>query len=143
MNALGRMVQRQGRHEEALACFAEATRMAPANEHVQASVRRSLNRYIGNIGYPFAALMLLRLLAAVSPALAIGVLVAGAGYMITSRRARLAQLKERAPILHTLYHYRGRRSRPRRLIVRIVILGIVILGLSLIVLGLLLIATHA
>jgi tetratricopeptide (TPR) repeat protein len=111
MNALGRMLQHQGRHDEALACFQEATRLAPANDQVRSSILNSLNTYMSRAGYPLVVLILVWLMFAVRPVLGIGALIAGALYAVYQRRARLADLQERAPLLHTLYIHRGRTPR--------------------------------
>jgi tetratricopeptide (TPR) repeat protein len=114
MNALGRMLQLQGRHDEALHCFQEATRLAPANEQVRTSIRNSVNTYVGTAGYPLAALVVFWLMFAVSPVLGGGALIAGALYALFRRRARLADLRERAPLLHTLYIHGGTSRSFRR-----------------------------
>jgi tetratricopeptide (TPR) repeat protein len=114
MNALGRMLQHQGRHGEALECFQEATRLAPANERVRISVRNSLNTYMSHAGYPLAALILVWLLFAVSPVLGAAGLLGGIVYVLGLRHSRLAELKDRTPILYTLYTHRRRPGWVRR-----------------------------
>jgi tetratricopeptide (TPR) repeat protein len=127
INALGRMLQHQGRHDEALECFQEATRLAPANEQVRASIRNSMNNYVGNVGYPLVVLLVFWLMFAVSPMLGLGALIAGALYAVFRRRARLADLRERAPLLHMLYTHGGtpRPFRRRRVFLFLAILLLV------------------
>lgn len=139
MNALGRMLQHQGRHDEALECFQEATRLGPANEQVRLSVRNSLNAHMSHAGYPLVALILVWLMFAVSPALGVVTLIAGALYAFYARRARLIDLREQAPLLHTLYTHRGRASQTFRrrifLIVAILLLIVCVLLVIAIIVG--------